>query len=101
MKRKAKIENLVETIRECVASGRYLDTYHSHTRQSERKITRPEIIFVLKNGYHERMKDSFDEQHKEWNYAIRGKTIDKKILRIIVSFDSRGLLIITAIELDS
>ena len=56
---------------------------------------------MLKNGYHERIKDSYDEQHKEWNYAVRGKTLEKKILRVVVSFDPRGLLIITAIDLDN
>lgn len=65
----------------------------------ERDITRPEILYVLKNGHHEKRKDKFDEFYKAWNYAVRGKTLDRRELRIVVSFDKDGMLIITAIDL--
>jgi hypothetical protein len=94
-----KILNLLVEIRMCLDEGRFLDTRHAHGRQDERQITRPEILFVLKNGYHEKKKDKFDEFYKAWNYAVRGKTLDRRELRIIVSFDEAGMLIITAIDL--
>jgi hypothetical protein len=53
----------------------------------------------LKNGYHEKKKDKFEEQYHAWNYVVRGKTIDGRNLRIVVSFDPSGMLIITAIDL--
>lgn len=87
-------------IRACIEEGRYLDTRHAQERQSERKMNRLEVLYVLKNGHHEKKKDKFDVVHQAWNYAIRGKTIDKRELRVVVSFDEpSGMLIITAIEL--
>lgn len=94
-----KIPNLIERVKAAVESGNYLDTFHSKLRQGHRSITRPEIIFVLKNGFHEKRKDKFDHAFKEWNYAVRGKTIESKDLRVIVSFDKSNMLIITAIDL--
>ena len=99
MKKPQKVENLLEKIRNCIEDGNFLDTYHSTTRKVERNITRPEILYVLKNGNHEKAKDEFQERYKSWNYAIRGKTLDERLLRIIVSFDENGMLIITAIDL--
>ena len=59
------------------------------------------MIFVLKNGRHEKAKDKFEEAFSSWNYAVRGKTVDKEDLRVIVSFDEeKKLLIITAFYLE-
>ena len=69
-------------------------------RQNERKITRPELLFVLKNGFHEKAKDKFEIRYQAWNYSIRGATVDGRKLRVIVSFDENGMLIITAIALN-
>ena len=63
------------------------------------RLTRPEILFVLRKGHHGKKKDKFDDLHQAWNYSVRGKTVDRRNLRIIVSFDENGMLIITAIEL--
>lgn len=100
MDRPPKISNLLETIRKCLDEGRYLDTRHAFQRQAERDITRPEIQYVLRTGFYEKKKDRYDEQFKAWNYAIRGKTVDSRQLRVIVSFDVNNMLIITAIDLD-
>lgn len=94
-----KLPDLMLTIRKCVEEGRYLDTWHAEDRQNERRINRPEILYVLKNGHHEKKKDKFDEFYNSWNYAVRGKTVDRRELRVVVSFDKNGMLIITAIEL--
>ena len=94
-----KIGNLLTEINKAIAQGKYLDTRHSIKRQSERNITRYEVLQALTSGFHEKRKDVFDLRFKEWNYAIRGKTIDRKDLRIIISFDQANMIIITAIEL--
>jgi len=99
MSKAPKIRDLLERIRVCISSGKYLDTRHATKRQAERNITRPEILHVLMLGFHEPKKDKFDEAHKSWNYAIRGKSIDERTLRIILSFDENNMVIITAIEL--
>ncbi len=59
-----------------------------------------EYEYVLKTGWHEKAKDQYDVQNKAWNYAIRGKTVDTRELRVVVSFDEEGLLIITVIDLE-
>lgn len=98
-RRPPKVNNLLERVRSCIDSGRYLDTVHSSDRTKERQITRPEILHVLSHGYHEKSKDQFSARYKAWDYAIRGKTLDAGELRVVVTFDDSGLLIITAIDL--
>ena len=97
--RRPKILCILEKVKRCISNGNYLDTRHALERQDQRNITRPEVIYVLQTGHHEKHKDKFDDIYNSWNYAIKGKTVDKKPLRIIVSFDENNMLIITAIEL--
>jgi hypothetical protein len=98
--RPGKHPDLISEIRACVDESRYFDTRHAAERQSQRQITRPGILFVLKYGHHEKAEDKFDEAFKALNYSVRGRTVDRRELRIIVSFDQSGMLIITAIELE-
>lgn len=93
--------DVLAMVRKHLDSGTYLDTRHATERKHQRSITLPEIISVLRRGYHERRKDEFNELFDAWNYAIRGKTVDGRQLRICFSFDPSGMLIITAIDLDS
>jgi len=95
-----KILNLLLKVRLCLEDGNYIDTYHSSLRSIDRGVNRLEILYVLKTGWHEKSKDKFDRQFQTWNYAIRGKTPEQRELRIIVSFDIDGMLIITAISLN-
>lgn len=99
-KRPPKHTRLMERIREALDVGRYRDVVHAQDRQKERQITRPEYTYVLRKGYHEARKDEFKEEHNVWNYAIRGRTVDQRDLRVVVSFDEDDLLIITTIEVD-
>ena len=89
----------MQRVRKCLENGDYLDTFHSNLRQRERMISRMEIIQILRSGWHEKAKDRYDKHHQAWNYAVRGKTIDDRELRIIISFEGVQLLIVTAIEL--
>ena len=99
MDRPPKISNLMGTIRKCIEEGRYLDTRHASQRQAERDVTRPELLHALLNGYHEKRKDKFEVAYNAWNYSVRGKTVDARALRVVVSFDENNMLIITAIDL--
>ncbi|MFV0341214.1 MAG: DUF4258 domain-containing protein [Parachlamydiaceae bacterium] len=78
--------------------ARYRESRHARIRQEERCIDLPDVLFVLKNGYHEKRKSSFDEVFQVWKYAIRGSTLDGIDIRIIVSFDDDGMLIITVMH---
>lgn len=100
MERPPKISNLMAEIRKCLDTGKYLDTRHATERQTERHITRPEVLKVLRTGFHEKRKDQFNEEYQAWNYSVRGKTVDARNLRVIISFDPSGMLIISAIDLD-
>lgn len=98
-KRPEKLSDLLKKIREAVESGNYFVSTHAVERGIQRGIIRTEYEHVLKTGFHESKKDVFDEFYNTWNYAIRGKTFDKRELRIVTSFDENNLLIITIIDL--
>lgn len=72
---------------------------HADQRLQERVVTRQEVEQVLRNGHHEKRKDEFKEERSSWNYSIKGTTVDKRALRVIISFDSNDMLIITIIDL--
>lgn len=99
--RSAKDPDLLRKIREAVESGNYLESKHALERAIERNIIAPEYEYVLKTGNHESNKDEFDQIYNTWNYAIRGKTINGRELRIIVTFDEDDLLLITVIDLEA
>lgn len=95
--RPPKIENLLEKIKDCLEKKMYTQTEHAIVRQKEREITLAEIRHVLMTGYEEKIKTSFNEYYNTWNYSVRGKTkIDKLEVRVIITFDEKGMLIITA-----
>lgn len=97
-----KILNLLDVVKQCVEDGRYLETVHAKQRQALRGIILPHILHVLKNGIHEKKKDTFDEVYQAWNYAIRGCTADNVEMRVIISFDDvEQLLIITAFHIEA
>lgn len=103
MKARARLKgrHLISIVRRRLDAGRYFDTRHAVQRQKERGILRPEVLYVLQRGHHESRKDHYEKRFQAWNYAIRGKTLDKRELRVIVSFDKNNMLIITAIDLRS
>lgn len=86
-------------VKAAIQSGNYHFTGHAEERLQQRQVTRMEVRQVLSSGHHEKRKDKFDTSYNEWNYSIRGKTIDERMLRIVVSFDF-SMLIITIIDLD-
>lgn len=94
-----KAKNLLKLIRACIDEDKYTISTHALIRQSERKINLAEIVHVLKTGYEEKMKTCFDVQNNTWKYAIKGKTkIDKLDIRVIVSLNESGMLIITVMH---
>ena len=99
MSRPSKTTNVLQKVRECIDLGRYYDTRHATQRKALRSIALAEVLYVLKKGYHEKKKDEFKPEYNSWNYAIRGKTIDSRDIRIAVAFDASNMLIITVIEI--
>ncbi len=100
MKRPLKIANILKKVQECIEKGRYYDTSHAKLRKVQRNITLPHVLYVLRNGYHEKQKDQYKVEYCDWTYSIRGRNIDGKDLRIIIAFDNNDMLIITVIEIE-
>lgn len=91
---------LMENIKIAVVEGNYRKMPHAQDRGIERKILKTEFEHVLKTGRRAKKHDQFKEIYKQWNYAIEGRTLDDRSIRVAVSFDEDGLLIITLIDLD-
>lgn len=100
MNKPPKSKNLLQKIYQAVTSGRLFYSNHANDRMLERKLLKVEIEYVLRVGFHEDRKDQFNEKMNSWDYAIRGKTIDGRNLRIIIAIIRPNILIVTAIDLD-
>jgi hypothetical protein len=89
--------------RELLGRRRYRDTRHAFDRKRERQIILPEIRQVIDAGWSEKSNDEFKPEHQSWNYAIRGRTVDGRELRIAVAFEEGDtlLVIVTAIDLST
>ncbi|MBF0363881.1 MAG: DUF4258 domain-containing protein [Oligoflexia bacterium] len=99
MERIGKIKNILALIKYKSQKGEFIILPHAIDRQMQRNISAPDIVKVLTTGWHESKKDEYKEEYHVWNYAIRGKTIDNRELRIAVSFDENDMLIVTVIHL--
>lgn len=97
-KRPAQIEKLFQKIGDCIDSGRYRQSRHAIDQKIERNIDWPDVLYVLKHGYHEKPKTSFDEAFQAWKYAVRGRTLDEIDIRVIIAFDDDEMMIITVMH---
>ena len=94
------IDDILGEVRKYVVARKYRITNHAQERQEKHKITLPDLLFVLSNGFHEKDKTLFDNVFQTWKYAIRGKTIDRtEELRVIVAFEGE-MAIVTIIRLN-
>ena len=76
-------------------------TTHAQQRMTERRINLPEVLHVLKTGWHERRKDRYDSAHNDWSYAIRSQTVDARSIRVVVAVDpNTDVVVITVVGLD-
>lgn len=99
VRQKPKHPNVLGEVRRLLAQGKYRITRHAESQMAKRRVTLPEVKYVLQKGRHEKAKDRWDIPFKTWNYAIRGDTLDKKDVRVIVSLETPGMVIITVIQL--
>jgi hypothetical protein len=63
--RPTKLAEPLLVIGELVAKGRFDFVAHARERLQEREVTIPEVVYVLKRGFHERRKDQFREDFGE------------------------------------
>ena len=100
----AKIPDVVARLTEALANDAVRFSDHAQRRLDERLydygLDELDVLRVLKKGRREEEKDEWHEGHQEWNYAFRGKTVDKTELRVSVALKLNGVLVITVINLD-
>jgi hypothetical protein len=91
----------MQVLGQAVRNGQLLYSDHANSRMRERGIIKPEIERVLNCGHHEARKDQFNEEFDAWDYAIKGKTLDGRNLRIVIAVVDPKVLVVTAIDLDA
>jgi len=92
-------KKLLQKIRELIEQKRYRKTAHFEERERQRKVFLWEALHVLKNGSHEEVRDEWDNKNQNWRYAISGRTMEARELRVVVSIlEKEGLLLITVYE---
>lgn len=101
MARVEKIANVVVLAKNLMLKGAYVISNHAKLRQGERCFTIGDIRNIIDTGYHEKRKDEYKEEYADWNYAIRGKTLDNDQARICIAFaEEKHFVVITVIRLE-
>ena len=99
--RPPKDPRVLEKIKNKSSRGEYVPVEHAKRRMDQRQVSDPEVRYVLQFGYREPRKDEFKDEFMCWNYSMKGKTVDDRILRIAVCFEENELLVITVIDLEN
>lgn len=100
---KKTTEELFDAIDEALKTKNYYFSDHGEKRsKTRRKVDDLQVVKILKsaNRSHEARKDKYEKGYEDWNYHIRGKNCEEDDIRIAVSFDEDGMVIITVINLD-
>lgn len=101
MTKTKKIENVVSLARDLLLKGAYVISSHAKLRQGERHFTIGDIRNIINTGYHEKRKDEYKEEYLDWNYAIKGTTLDYDQARICIAFvEKEHFVVITVIRLE-
>ena len=100
IKRPVKLKTPLAIIWQLEKQGLYDFVAHAWQRLQQRDVTVQEVLQILRRGYHEARKDEFREDFMEWNYAIRGTTLDARSLRLAVAVKPGGFFVLTVIDLD-
>lgn len=98
MKRPPKHTDLIPKIRSAVVNEDFLLTEHAKARMAQRKVALTDLLYALTTGWHEAVKDEYSEEFRAWRYAVRGRTVDRRELRVAVVLDP-DLMVITVIDL--
>lgn len=81
--------------------GAYAISNHAKLRQGERCLTIGDVKNIIYTGYHEKKKDEYKGEYADWNYAIRGKTLDDEQARVCIAFSEEShFIVITVIRLE-
>lgn len=101
MRKRTKIENVLALAKNLMQKGAYAISGHANLRQGQRSFTIGDIKNVLNTGYHEKQKDEYKPEYEDWNYAIRGKTLDGEHARVCIAFIKQSrFIVVTVIRLE-
>lgn len=101
MSRTKKVEKVIELARDLIRKGAYSISKHAQLRQGERCFTVGDIKNIITTGYHEKTKDEYKDEFEDWNYAIRGITLDGDQGRVCIAFvQESSFIVITVIRLE-
>ena len=83
----------------------YIFLVHAKKRQIDRNITDIDVLDLLENKRdckrkRNKQKDTYIDGYQDWNSCFEGVDLDNKKIRVIVSFDSKLMLVITIIRLE-
>ncbi len=95
-KRPKKIGNVLEVVSNAIETQKIRYSVHALERMAEREVIDSEVLYILKNGFHEKKKDDFD-LNLGWKYSIRGQTFDERDLRIIIAVFG-DVIVVTVID---
>ena len=99
-----KEDNVAHKVQILLKAKKIRLTTHANERMAERNVIYYELLQALSKCKHETDKDRFSSLHKTWQYSLIGCTLDERLLRIGVSFETNEntaeiLLIVTVIDL--
>lgn len=100
-KRPDKVQNVSELALKLMEKGAYVISNHAYVRKNQRRLSVGDIQNVLETGYHEKRKDEYKEEFADWNYAIKGKTLDNEFARVCIAFVQEiNMIVVTVIRLE-
>ena len=100
-KRVEKIDCVVALAKKLMVAGAYAISDHAFERGDERRISIGDIKNIISTGYHEKKKDEYKDEFEDWNYSIRGQTLDQEPARVCLAFIKKNhFIVITVIRLE-
>lgn len=98
-----KDPNVEGRMRSLLGLGNVRCVPHANTRMGERNIIYYEILQALHSSKYIEGRDRYSTEWNSWEYTFEGYTMDKKKIRVGVSFETtvkgEKLLIITVIDI--
>jgi hypothetical protein len=92
-------KDILQKVKKAEANGNYRFSKHAEKRLQERKISIQEVRQILKSCRREHTYDEYNPEFDNWNYAIQGKSLDGRTIRVAIAIVSPGILIITVINI--
>jgi len=87
-----------------ILHGNYFFSRHAKKRQQDRDVSELDVLFILENvsgrSKRNKNKDVFINGRQDWNYCIEGEDVDGNAIRVIVSFETEMMIVITVICID-